>query len=566
MGISDDDNDENYDPEKDSDNSVDNDRILSDENKINTNKKNVIEEETGHILPGGHRFDKKLISLRYPGKVIHPEKAIETLGGLSSISTAINAPNRRLELRFRPSDGYCKPACGDRHQVAAFLLRVRVKKSQIKQMNESFETNLCKNNSLFNTHEKYEENLNNDENYRLPKLKVIGRVSTEFRFSGLCDFQFLPIMPHPWKPDKNQCIYELTYPIGILPYKWLDNEAPYFLPPAVFSRMDSVQQYSLKTESKESGPDNVIGKTRKRRAGLANFITFHSPFIPTSPPKGIEVAMKVKFLTNPQFQLIRSLFEERPIWSKTALVCRTNFTNEQLKILLPSVAYYFLTGPWRIMWVKLGYDPRKDPSARIYQTLDYRLKSMHGLEQSIKGKRTYSNYVLPYKSAAMSKPKTAILTNMQTEIHNIKQSKESSDNVYIYREGTIPPSRQMFYQYCDVHVEEIQEMLAKLPDPIGIKCHEKRGWLPSGFSDHCREIINKQVRLVLRKKMNIPEDHPTSLPKRKVFKRTAQIKKDVKKNTAVEKLEETSTNESNIDEATQDKSQDGEKSSKEKNN
>lgn len=50
-------------------------------------------------------------------------------------------------------------------------------------------------------------------------------------------------------------------------------------------------------------------------------------------------------------------------------------------------------------------------------------------------------------------------------------------------------------------------MLAKLPDPLpGIKCHEKRGWLPTGFDVQCREILNKQVRAVLRKRMNIPED------------------------------------------------------------
>ena len=44
-----------------------------------------------------------------------------------------------------------------------------------------------------------------------------------------------------------------------------------------------------------------------------------------------------------------------------------------MKLLLPLVAYYFTTGPWRVMWVKYGYDPRTDPSAKIYQTLDYRV-------------------------------------------------------------------------------------------------------------------------------------------------------------------------------------------------
>ena len=42
--------------------------------------------------------------------------------------------------------------------------------------------------------------------------------------------------------------------------------------------------------------------------------------------------------------------------------------------------------------------------------------------------------------------------------------------------------------------------------PPGTPCHEKLGWLPVGFDDLCREIINKQVRVELRKLMNIPEN------------------------------------------------------------
>lgn len=59
-------------------------------------------------------------------------------------------------------------------------------------------------------------------------------------------------------------------------------------------------------------------------------------------------------------------------------------------------------------------------------------------------------------------------------------------------------------------------MLAKLPDPQpGTKCDEKHGWLPVGFSDQCREIINKHVRVVLRKRSNIPVDYPTRLPRKR---------------------------------------------------
>jgi hypothetical protein len=30
----------------------------------------------------------------------------------------------------------------------------------------------------------------------------------------------------------------------------------------------------------------------------------------------------------------------------------------------------------------------------------------------------------------------------------------SQDSVYIFREGALPPYRQMFYQLCDLNVEE----------------------------------------------------------------------------------------------------------------
>jgi general transcription factor 3C polypeptide 5 (transcription factor C subunit 1) len=160
----------------------------------------------------------------------------------------VDARNRRMELRFRPDDGYCKPACGDRHQTAGFLLRVRIKKSRREkvekesQLNNNFEeeSNINFTNSNISSHsnkdkssnninnnnakdesvrdltdkitncsvnsqststknnenndldknqpptfdrQKY-ENLSDDHEYELPKLKVLGRVDTEFRFTS----------------------------------------------------------------------------------------------------------------------------------------------------------------------------------------------------------------------------------------------------------------------------------------------------------------------------------------------------------------------------------------------
>ncbi|XP_014597812.1 PREDICTED: general transcription factor 3C polypeptide 5 isoform X2 [Polistes canadensis] len=582
-----------------------NDKNKENDNQDEIEENNYGEEENeyiGPVLPDGHRFDRKFTCIKYPGNVVNPDKAIKTLGGIEAISTAVDTPNRRLELRFRPNDGYTKPACGDRHSKMAFLLRVRVKKHRIDKVQENAQKskdntnveimkNVMKNMSLSNNSSKSNveqndiqneqqedskkdnivtdlvkqiqncnlstmtdiessskessnkisdilpdanknfseekqnikptfdrnkyEDLSQDEQYELPKLKILGRIDTEFQFNNLCDFQYLTMTEKKDNPKALESIYDKIHPTGIPPYSWLKNDVPYFLPPAAFSRMDSVHQYVPKTET-NSLSENVIGKNKKRRGGFVNFICFKTQGVPTKPPHGIETAMRVKFLQNMHLDKIRQMFEERPIWSKNAILYNTKFTTEQLKILLPSVAYYFITGPWRIMWIRLGYDPRKDITARKYQTLDYRLRAMRGLGSTIKCKRNYSEYTLPYKSAPAAKPKTSILTpNISMEPNETKET-EMSENMYIYREGMVPPSRQMFYQYCDILVDEVQEMLAKLPDPLpGTRCHEKRGWLPSGFDSQCREIINRQIRNVLRKQLNIPEDHPTTLPRKR---------------------------------------------------
>ena len=39
------------------------------------------------------------------------------------LSQVMEEPNRRLELRFRPDDVFCKPACGERSPASSLLLR-----------------------------------------------------------------------------------------------------------------------------------------------------------------------------------------------------------------------------------------------------------------------------------------------------------------------------------------------------------------------------------------------------------------------------------------------------------
>ena len=85
--------------------------------------------------------------------------------------------------------------------------------------------------------------------------------------------------------------------------------------------------------------------------------------------------MKIKFIDQERFQIVQNMFKnDRPIWSKNAIHAITRIASDRLKFILPALAYYYTTGPWRNQWVRFGYDPRKEPEAGMYQTLDYRVR------------------------------------------------------------------------------------------------------------------------------------------------------------------------------------------------
>lgn len=114
--------------------------------------------------------------------------------------------------------------------------------------------------------------------------------------------------------------------------------------------------------------------------------------------------------------------ERQPIWLRSALMYETKMPRQKLKIILPALAYYYTTGPWRLMWVRFGYDPRKDFSSRFYQNLDYRIRTS-GLKEQIIQKQT------------------------QRKRDVAESENQSETDIYPYFDAErLPKSRQAFYR------------------------------------------------------------------------------------------------------------------------
>lgn len=67
---------------------------------------------------------------------------------------------------------------------------------------------------------------------------------------------------------------------------------------------------------------------------------------------------------------LKPLLEKRPIWSRHALVSVLSESFPVISMLimkrsLVRMAYLFANGPFRTLWIRKGYDPRKDPASRM---------------------------------------------------------------------------------------------------------------------------------------------------------------------------------------------------------
>ena len=223
------------------------------------------------------------------------------------------------------------------------------------------------------------------------------------------------------------------------------------------------------------------------------------------PDKPRDVALnqiKLKFIDQERLGLVKEKFQERPVWSKNALGATTKIPADRLKLILPVVSYYFTTGPWRNQWVRFGYDPRKEREAGSHQTLDYRVRLQGGARNIVSAKRSYANYLLPYKAMNWSKPKTSLINKESFSTSQESKKEEMSEedrekllDVYLFREGRVPPYRQMFYQYRDLHLQEAQDILR---DSSGPECMEKSGWYLAGTEDRLRETLTQSINKHLR--------------------------------------------------------------------
>ncbi|XP_068621368.1 general transcription factor 3C polypeptide 5 [Battus philenor] len=413
-------------------------------------------------------LSRDLVCVLFPSIVKNEDKAVQCLGGPRGISQAYSQPTKkRLGLSFQPENPFVKKTFADCKKTSGVLLKVKIKKV----------------------------NIDGKISKQVTSTSLLGSVKIMYKFEAMCDFQYLPVSSEG--AQQPQCLLEKIVPSGVDTFDFLLKPSPLFIVPSNFTRFDKPINYNY-TDKKLPGKekdiyddhDNIHHRVRTERGTPFTRYTFNLVDDLASEPNAYYVKqMDIKKTLYPpleqEYQTVQKLFEERPIWSLNLIKFHTKIRLSSLKIIMPCLAIYMKDGPWRMLWVRFGYDPRKEPGARIYQTLDFRLRHTAGVHSMVMTR----DKVVHYKKAVR-------VRQLRSERDEPQPPDDVSEGAVRFRPGMAPSQRQIFYQYCDVDLPEVEEILAAEP-PSGYMCHEKRGWLPPNTDHICRDHIFRYVKQTL---------------------------------------------------------------------
>ncbi|DBA84225.1 TPA: hypothetical protein ACH3X2_006290, partial [Trebouxia sp. C0005] len=256
--------------------------------------------------------------VEFPGYIRNPQAVVQTLGGVDALTRAANSDDSVLQLRFRPDDPYSHPLYGERQAAAGLLLKIARKVADPTQHDV--------------------------------KAKVLACVHTKFTFSGMADYQYLPV---------DSSLSKKASSTSAGPYG--EETAPLLCVPPLFTKADVPLDYAFKNFRASERP----------ASGKAKQASWTLPYTVQEVPAHIQIGSHPDSLMTAALERHLSL---RPIWTQFSLHQQVlEVPQAILELQLQKLCYQFKEGPWKGAWIRRGHDPRRDPLSWQYQTLQYNL-------------------------------------------------------------------------------------------------------------------------------------------------------------------------------------------------
>uniref|UniRef100_A0A183SG65 Elongator complex protein 2 n=1 Tax=Schistocephalus solidus TaxID=70667 RepID=A0A183SG65_SCHSO len=347
------------------------------------------------------------------------------------------------------------------------------------------------------------------------QAEILGIIPRTYSFNALMDFQYGPFEKIPpeqcssfGKSDQFRVFYDkllVREPTRSLDLH-LNNDVPLCVPPILFTRLDQPLTYCFSSRFRTNEYIELDSHNhnhpyhRKERKSYAMFVNFNEPTPMTAHPAALEAISSLPPQSRKLAHEIEKLFRKRPAWTRSALLHglrHLRIRDSSIKLILPAFGYYMPNGPWGRVWVRFGYDPRTEPTSRIYQTVDYRVRSprlqsklrLYGRRPRVADREdsdcSGSEVEL---HAEVGGDLGAVASTTGKDLHFVHPSSKST-SCFRFNRNSWPDARQILYQITDIDVPEVVEMLAA-PVPRS-KCDPVEGWMPEKHQKIIRESITR---------------------------------------------------------------------------
>ncbi|RKP38099.1 transcription factor IIIC, subunit 5, partial [Dimargaris cristalligena] len=304
--------------------------------------------------------------VEYPGHVRDVTKVLRTLGGPLAIDQAYQSKNGALELRYRYEDPFSHSIRGQISRTGNILIKVT---RRIRRRKQVARTNPLppplSGDSL----------TDDEEDVQILKMstEVCGFISQTGRFRGLADYQISSSLNDPLAQFK-RASETLDRPV-----------ISQVMQPMNYQYRQSASAVKSYIPKYIDQPEEPVLFNRRVNA-IRTFTVGHYEDM-TLPQQPASALLQRAQQTCPPVVLehLSRYFREQPIWPRSELLHRLgselqaeghldrlrDVTNDP-KILLGPFAYVMRAGPWNLRWIRYGFDPRREPSARWAQQVAFR--------------------------------------------------------------------------------------------------------------------------------------------------------------------------------------------------
>ncbi|KAJ3368966.1 tau 95 subunit of transcription factor TFIIIC [Allomyces arbusculus] len=421
---------------------------------------------------------RRYVAVEFPGIVKDRFTALAALGGPLSIARALpDAPvpadqkvRLPLELRLRASDPFAHPLAGEVMTTCNLLVKVVRRRHRATGATKM-------------------------------TVQVEGIIAETGRFRSLADYQ--------WMPDPSDAVAKARNAMRDLDLSALADlalDTPHAetlpvtdlrqFPPPLFSGLEMPLHYDFRQNpavvqvavptADGSTATKLVNRSKTQRMLVTSVQHFHpTPMAPDKPQLDALHNISPASVT-----AVRALFDARPVWTRLALVNALQALPNKLdgadavrklKRILPSVAYYLTSGPWKMTWVRFGFDPKVNRQTRVFQILDTRNHFKAGW---VRAKRrtlvpTAATAIAPDAAAAMTahdEPEAAAAVAGAAEGENDASGAGTGAHLF---DGQRLHQMTSLFQLCDL-TDPILKELVDSEEYLRETCHPVDGWYYRG--------------------------------------------------------------------------------------